>query len=305
MSKTIDFVGFLSRLSGEKVMSGLKRKISSSGTPSVELAFELHLPNNSFSDLLIFYHGGGAHRRAGYDRLGDALVRDGGIAVCLPDLRGHGASGGRRGHAPTPDAIWDDVDRLVGAMRREFPGTRVHLGGHSSGAGMLLNHLTRRRPAEPVDGLVLLAPELGFRSGLYRDHSTFGSFARVSTWPFLLSAFSGGHLGAGIEAVRFDYGNAENVEGCLASYTVGMANAVTPTDPARQLGRLSVPTTIGLPENDELIDVERLEAFLARHAAKEVRWERLPGLGHLDVLLGAAPFIRSALLLDSPPGGGQ
>jgi alpha-beta hydrolase superfamily lysophospholipase len=294
VTEVIDFAGFASRLSEKAVTPGLERTLPSS-TPGVALAFELCLPDQPFRDLLIFYHGGGAHRRAGHEWLAQTLVRDAGIAVCLPDMRGHGASGGRRGYAPSPAAVWDDVDVLVAAMRWEFPGTRVHLGGHSSGAGMLLNHLTLRRPAQRVDGLVFLAPELGFRARVHRSRGAFSSFARVSIWPFVVYAVSGGHLGAGLKAVRFNYGGAQDTHGCLAYYTVGMAHAVTPADPAHQLGRLDIPTAIGLPENDELMNVDRQEAFLARHASKQVRWERLPGLSHLDVLWGAAPFVEAAL----------
>jgi len=75
-----------------------------------------------------------------------------------------------------------------------------------------------------------------------------------------------------------------------------MANAVTAADPARQLGIIAIPVTIGLAVNEELIDTDRLEAFLARHAGKTVRWQRLPACGHLDVLLVAAPFVSAAIL---------
>ncbi|MDR2992000.1 MAG: alpha/beta fold hydrolase [Burkholderiaceae bacterium] len=261
----------------------------------VELAYELRLPKAPFTDLLIFYHGGGAHRGAGYGCLGEALAREAGLAVCLPDLRGHGASEGPRGFAPNPQAVWDDVDALCNAVAREFSGVRLHLGGHSSGAGLLVNYLTLHKPNSDIKSLILLAPDFGFRARLYRGGTTFGSFARVSQWPFLLSAFSGGRLGNGIAAVHFDYGDHGIPEGCVAAYTVGMANAVTPTDPASQLKQILISMAVALPENDELIDVARLAAFLEQHAGNNASWDKLPGLGHLDVLCGAAPFVRSAL----------
>lgn len=301
MIAAIDFGGFASRVAKQPAPSAAERTLAGA-TPGIELAFELRAPSTSFDDLLIFYHGGGAHRRAGYAQLADEVVRNAGIAVCLPDVRGHGSSGGERGHASQAAVVWDEVDRMVGAMRREHPGVRIHLGGHSSGAGLLLNHLTSRAPAEPIDGLVLLAPDFGYRAGLYRDRSRFGSFAKIKTWPFLLSAMSGGRLGGAVKAVRFDYGETADLPGCLPFYTVNMANAVTPRDPARQLGQLAIPTCIGLAENDELIDVDRLQAFLTANAARQVSWERLPGLGHLDVLLNAAPFVARAVARNAGAG---
>ena len=95
--------------------------------------------------------------------------------------------------------------------------------------------------------------------------------------------------------MKFDYGKATDIAGCLRAYTVGMANAVTPSAPGLQLARLGLPIVVGMPVDDALIDVDRLESWLADHGPVSLRRRRLPGLGHLDVILGGASFIGEAV----------
>lgn len=291
----IDFRRFIQQLEGEPAAPGQPQWLRTE-TPSIDLAHQIHLPDGAFEGLLIFYHGGAAHGRAGYDRMAQRLVEAAPIAVCLPDIRGHGASGGKRGHAAAPVRVWDDVDRLVAAMREQFPEMRIHLGGHSSGAGMLLNHLTRRPPQTQADSLILLAPELGWRAGLYHNGSRFGSFARVRIWPFMLAALSGELFGNGIPAVHFDLPTeALDAPGLVSHYTVGMANALTPDNPARQLQRLTIPTHIGIAGSDQLINADRLAAFITQQKNPNIHVTRLADTDHLGAILDAAPFIQAAL----------
>lgn len=296
MGDDISFARFIARLEDVPSQERLRQPTE---TPSVDIVYEIHRPDGAFNDLLIFYHGGGAHGRAGYDRMAQRLLAAAPVAVCLPDVRGHGSSGGPRGHLSSPHLAWDDVDQLVALMRREFPGIRIHLGAHSSGAGMLLNHLTRRPPREPVDSLILLAPELGWRAGLYRSTNKFGSFAQVRVWPFLLAACTGGFIGGSLPAVYFGVSAEAERAGCVPDYTVNMANAVTPDDPAGQLHRLTLRTRIGIAEKDQLIDADRLATFITRHGGHNIKATRLSGTDHLGVILDSVPFLCEALAYPS------
>lgn len=292
MKDPISLKSFTARL---KDVSSQERLWLSTKTPGVDLAYEVHKPEGEIQDLLVFYHGGGAHGRAGYDRMAQALAAAGPIAVCLPDIRGHGSSGGARGHVCPPQLIWDDVDQLVATIRHTFPGARIHLGGHSSGAGMLLNHLTRRPPRELVESLIFLAPEFGWRAKLARRGANFETFARIRHWPFLLSACTGGVLGNGLPAVYFQLTEDAKEAGCLTTYSVGMSNAVTPNDPIGQLGRLVLPTHIAIADEDQLIDADLLKDFIVRHGKRNIDIVRLPKVDHLGVILDAIPFLCNAL----------
>jgi alpha-beta hydrolase superfamily lysophospholipase len=81
------------------------------------------------------------------------------------DQRGHGASEGKRGAVPQPEALLDDLARVMDAVRALSPDPLVLLG-HSMGglvAARFAAEMLSSTPAEwsrPVDALVLSSPAL-------------------------------------------------------------------------------------------------------------------------------------------------
>jgi pimeloyl-ACP methyl ester carboxylesterase len=86
-----------------------------------------------------------------------------GANVANLDLRGHGHSAGRFGDLAYIEQYQDDLADVVAAIRRERPGGRVILAGHSMGGGIVMRY-AERRTMPPVDGYLLFAPALGVRS---------------------------------------------------------------------------------------------------------------------------------------------
>ena len=78
-----------------------------------------------------------------------------GYPVIAMDLRDHGRSTGKRGHAPTYEALMDDIELLLGAARERFPGVRLVLYGHSFGGNLVINYVLRRRP--DLAGLIAMS----------------------------------------------------------------------------------------------------------------------------------------------------
>jgi len=221
-----------------------------------------HNSNHNHSNTaLVFYHGGGAHAGAGYQYLAGGLAERYAVTVYLPDLRGHGSSGGPRGDAPSKEQVWKDVDAVLEFVaetnnnnNNKNNGTNIFLGGHSSGGGLVVNYATegrqRNRAAAaaaattagvavvgvgvvPIGGYVLVSPELGYKSGTARPGRT--DFAKVNVFAFLLNAIFGilGHS----RAVRFRYPREllDKDGGMVAFNTVHMANAITPETPREQM----------------------------------------------------------------------
>jgi pimeloyl-ACP methyl ester carboxylesterase len=100
-------------------------------------------------------HGGHLHV------LGKAIAARGAAEVYLPDLRGHGLSGVRRGHSVAyAEQMRDDVEDFVAMVRGRSPHRRTVIGGHSAGGGLGLR-LTTSRIAETLAGHLFLAPFFG------------------------------------------------------------------------------------------------------------------------------------------------
>jgi acylglycerol lipase len=88
-------------------------------------------------------HGLGEH--AGRYTHVAQFFADNGIATVAYDRRGHGKSGGQRGHTPDYEFYLDEVATLVAKTKEQFPNLPVFLYGHSMGGNIVLNYVLRRK----------------------------------------------------------------------------------------------------------------------------------------------------------------
>lgn len=103
---------------------------------------------------VLVVHGLGEHGGR-YTALAEALLSRQ-ITCCAPDLRGHGVSGGRRGHVVSFEQYISDLERVLGAIGAPSP---LILFGHSLGGLIALRAIQTGRVA-PLAGAVLSAPAL-------------------------------------------------------------------------------------------------------------------------------------------------
>ncbi len=101
-------------------------------------------PDGTPKAAVAFVHGLGEHIGR-FAHVGEAFS-DAGYALMGFDLRGHGRSGGIRGHTPSIDAYMQDIDLLLEHVRERYPGLPMFLYGHSLGGILVLTYALRRRP---------------------------------------------------------------------------------------------------------------------------------------------------------------
>ncbi len=111
-------------------------------------------------------HGHGEHVGR-YARVAAAL-NQAGYALLGFDLRGHGKSGGPRGHVPSYEALLVDIDLFLGQMDERYPALPRFLYGHSMGGNLVINYALRCR--SDLRGVVATGPwlELAFQPPLVR-----------------------------------------------------------------------------------------------------------------------------------------
>jgi len=117
---------------------------------------------------MVIVHGLGEHSGR-YLELADHLAALG-FSLWILDLRGHGQSGGKRGHVDSFDDYARDVGDILDQARMKPSGdTPMFLLGHSMGG--LISILTALKYQDQLDGLVLSSPAVGAAAGLptYKD----------------------------------------------------------------------------------------------------------------------------------------
>lgn len=261
----------------------------------VQLAYSAYLPDCPVA-ALVFYHGGGAHGQAGYTYMAEQLAKNYNIATYLFDIRGHGRSGGQRGHTSTPEQVWADVGTALEHIQQTHPGIVVFLGGHSAGAGMLLNYAAWTDHKEPA-GYMLVTPFLGKDVDIFRKREKKGasSFAKIHAPAIITHRVTCGFIGGDWVGLTMNYPEHYITErGFVGTHTVNMLHALNAQAPLATLQKIQVPTTVFIADKDELFDPEKMDEVFAPivssnklvHIMHLACAKHLTVLGEVDDLIG-------------------
>lgn len=98
-------------------------------------------PANNPRAVVCLVHGMGEHCGR-YSHVADFL-NERGFSVIGFDQRGHGKSGGKRGHTPSYDLLQESVSQLIKKAKEHFPELPLFLYGHSMGGNLVLNYAIR------------------------------------------------------------------------------------------------------------------------------------------------------------------
>lgn len=123
------------------------------GTSLVFDAYEPPRPKAA----VLFFHGWSDH--AGRWAATAQRLQAAGLGAYLLDLRGHGRSGGMRGHLTRFSQLLGDLQAFRRAVRQRTPAAQVLLG-HSFGGLLVLRYL-ETQPGDPLAAAVVSNPWLG------------------------------------------------------------------------------------------------------------------------------------------------
>ena len=230
-------------------------------------------------------HGLGEHAGR-YRRFAQALT-GAGYLVYAPDARGSGATGrGQGGYGTWGDDGWagwvDDIGRLNALIRRENPGLKLGLFGHSMGSFAAQHYLLDH--SADVDAVVL--------SGT--SDTTFLAGMLGSDEPTDLSGFNAsfehrtGFEWLSRDAAEVDRYVADEACGWVAPSPAGAATMAEAADPTRLAGiRHDLPVLIVSGDADPIADGGALPQQVGR---------RYQDAGLTDVTVRLYPQARHELL---------
>jgi len=223
---------------------------------------------------LVLVHGLGEHGGR-YEHLA-AWFTPLGATVYAMDHRGHGRSGGPRGHAPSLDALLDDIDIVVARARSESGGPVV-LIGHSFGG--LLGIAYGLKHPDHIDKAVLSAPLLipkvkvpAWKRPLTRILPRVAPRLAVSNEvdPALLS-----HDPEVARRYSTDPLVHDRITGGLYGDTIARGEEFI-----ARAGELRVPFLLLHGRDDQIVDPIGSQRFFARTTAPERAFCVYPGLYH-------------------------
>lgn len=258
-----------------------------------KLAYYAFMPDTPKA-LVLFYTGAGLYGNRIHQWIAKELQEQYNIGTYIIDIRGHGNSGGSRGDAPTIDAVWSDISMMIDHVRHQYPDIPLYLAGHSSGAGLLLNYAARYEH-RLVDGMILLAPYLGPRSGALKEHQNpEQKFAKkIRTWVYIMAGMSNGRFAAHIPAVYFNYPDwVFEDEKILKYYTYTMSQATTPYQTLTIFRSVEIPTALFIAAADEQFIADAIASYADYIPSSVYRYtEIVPHTKHLTILLQAPSII--------------
>ena len=215
---------------------------------------------------VLLVHGIGEHSGR-YDHVGRFLAARGHDVLAF-DNRGHGQSGGRRGHVDHFGQFLDDVEDHV--LERRQLGLPVVLIGHSLGGLISATYVVEGRPAP--DLLVLSAPALKAQIPAWQRRLA-PVLARV--WPtvFVPGGIDGALLSRDPEVQRAYLSDPLRVAGSTAGLGQQIFAAMETT--TANLARITLPTYVLHGSEDNLVPLAASQPLEGRPNVTYRRWEGL------------------------------
>lgn len=245
------------------------------------LAYRLYEPAATPQQVLILLHDTLLHGDW-YADLGRALA-DEGVAVYLPDRRGHGRSAGDGPLEGTErQVLVKDIAAMVVAARNRYPQAAIYLGAHGRGAGLAMSYVAARRP---VAGLVLLAPLIAEEQ----------PNARAAGWRALARAHPIEELLAQSGLVhwhvwRYNWPASMLEADPLLRTGVSIADLAetVPEDVDATYSAVTVPLLVVQGAKDPLFFPERTEGWMSSFATADRYLETVAEADYLTVIPAAA-----------------
>ncbi|MGH8744489.1 MAG: alpha/beta hydrolase [Burkholderiales bacterium] len=251
-----------------------------------DLAFRHYIGHSDASTFVVLIHGS-----AGYGdqlhALASGIAASGKAQVFTLDMRGHGLSGGKPGHAVSHSGQpCEDIAEFIAFLDRTTPGARIILGGHSAGGGLVLRYC--RSPAgRRISACLFLAPYLGVGSPTIRPQ--FGGWVRVRAnllRALALATVLGITRFNNTTVVSFDLTACSNRQSYTPSWSFNTLLAMGPgcwSPHATGIDSSKAVLVIGGDRDECCYSDAYREAFQAIALQAEVR--TVENIGHWDVLV--------------------
>ena len=228
--------------------------------------------------VIVLQHGFGEHSgRYGFLLEKLASTR---TAVYALDSRGHGETGGIRGHVDQFQMYVDDLSDLILLARKENNNQKVFLLGHSLGGVICLQYSTQSNHQENIRSLIISS------AGIYPVMDTV-KYIKRTLGQFLALVFPATTVDAGLDTSLLShdtkvveaYNNDPLVHGKI-SMQMGKNFFEVGEALVEKAERLTVPTFLFHGADDGIVDARSSEVLYEKLKQEDRKLSIYPGLYH-------------------------
>lgn len=119
---------------------------------NLSLEVQEYIQSENPERIILIVHGLGEY--AGRFQKVAEYFNEKGISVFALTLRGHGNSGGKKGHTPSLEQLLTDIEYFIRYVRVDYLNVDLYLYGHSMGGNIVLNYLAKDQSNEIKAGIV-------------------------------------------------------------------------------------------------------------------------------------------------------
>jgi alpha-beta hydrolase superfamily lysophospholipase len=225
---------------------------------------------------LVIAHGLGEHS----GRYGNVVNRllPANYSLWIPDHRGHGQSGGKKGHVLNFEQYLLDLRLMVELAKEGLPeGRKIFLLGHSMG-GLIALYFVVQNP-ELIDGVIASSPALGMVIEVPAVKNALGQVMSF-LWPGL-------QLGNELDATKISrdesvvkaYQNDALVHDRVsARWFTEMLSTMEEVN--RQASRMQIPVLMQVAGDDHLVNAQSSKQFFEKLTVADKTLHMYDGLYH-------------------------
>ncbi len=245
------------------------------GSDGIEIFYRQYRAESERARMVIA-HGLGEHS----GRYGNVIERllPNGISVWVPDHRGHGQSGGKRGHVLNFVQYLTDLRLTVELAKKDMPGEMpCFLLGHSTG-GLIALYFAQRYP-ELIDGVAASSPLLGMVIEVPAIKKILGSLMSY-VWPGLimgneLDATKISHDPDVVKAYQTDSQVHDSVSARFFTEMMAAMESVN-----QQASTMSVPVLMQVAGDDYVVNADSSKLFFEKLTLEDKTLHVYDGLYH-------------------------
>lgn len=280
--------------------------------------------------ILVFLHGGSFNSRR-YISFAQELCKTLPLTVLLLDMRGHGNSGGPRGDTDYIGQLEDDLADVLTNLRQTSPSSPVVIGGHSSGAIVILRYL-QKYDVQGIVGHFFIAPPIPavelarfhrknhfllYRINYYRKlphYSPMPSYAEKQVPVIrMLTAIIAKlipFLRRRLQIVTFPgHSKTAALENRVLQYTYNMMASCNINSYQDALKAIKKPSLFLIGDKDELIRASSLKTALIWHVSRFtfLQFEEIENSNHLNIcknsVYSISSWIKKIIKINEKNGG--